>query len=238
MTPSPTTPAVGTIISIGWPPPSVGTTPDLTLPRMHLTRGRPERTTLGPDPRHRSRVTVTSAAAALVEAESVKGYTTGARECVFGLSPLTSTLGLAAASWAVAVRADERHEHGRRDPARLVRLFIVLWISMMAAMMLPGAAPASRGGPRPAAVCAPFRASSLRTWPSGQLSASSSCLLPAARTVAAGAVVIAAGCLRAHAPQAHFRRRCRDSVRSGFEFGLCCVGSSIGLMLVLVALTS
>ena len=34
----------------------------------------------------------------------------------------------------------------------------------------------------------------------------------------------------------HFRRRCRESVRSGFEFGLCCVGSSIGLMLMLLAL--
>ena len=34
-----------------------------------------------------------------------------------------------------------------------------------------------------------------------------------------------------------YRRRCRESVRSGFEFGICCVGSSIGLMLVLVALS-
>ena len=34
----------------------------------------------------------------------------------------------------------------------------------------------------------------------------------------------------------HFRRRCRESVRSGSEFGLYCVGSSIGLMLILVAL--
>jgi predicted metal-binding membrane protein len=34
----------------------------------------------------------------------------------------------------------------------------------------------------------------------------------------------------------HFRERCRDSVRSGFGFGLCCAGSSIGLMLMLVAL--
>ena len=32
------------------------------------------------------------------------------------------------------------------------------------------------------------------------------------------------------------RRRCRESVRSGFEFGLYCVGSSIGLMLMLVVL--
>src|SRR6202011_4084856 len=34
----------------------------------------------------------------------------------------------------------------------------------------------------------------------------------------------------------HFRRLCRENVRSGFEFGLYCVGSSIGLMLLLVAL--
>jgi predicted metal-binding membrane protein len=34
----------------------------------------------------------------------------------------------------------------------------------------------------------------------------------------------------------HFRQRCRESIRSGFEFGFCCFGSSIGLMLMLVAL--
>src|SRR5262249_61186271 len=34
----------------------------------------------------------------------------------------------------------------------------------------------------------------------------------------------------------YFRQRCRDSGRSGFGFGLCCVGSSIGLMATLVAL--
>jgi predicted metal-binding integral membrane protein DUF2182 len=32
------------------------------------------------------------------------------------------------------------------------------------------------------------------------------------------------------------RRRCRERVRSGFEFGLYCVGSSAGLMVMLVAL--
>jgi predicted metal-binding membrane protein len=32
------------------------------------------------------------------------------------------------------------------------------------------------------------------------------------------------------------RRRCQGQVRSGFEFGLVCVGSSIGLMLMVVAL--
>jgi predicted metal-binding membrane protein len=34
----------------------------------------------------------------------------------------------------------------------------------------------------------------------------------------------------------HFRRRCREIAGSGFGFGLCCVGSSAGLMAMLVAL--
>ena len=33
------------------------------------------------------------------------------------------------------------------------------------------------------------------------------------------------------------RRRCHETVHSGLQFGLYCVGSSIGLMLMLVALS-
>jgi predicted metal-binding membrane protein len=55
--------------------------------------------------------------------------------------------------------------------------------------------------------------------------------------VAAGAIAIAAGVYEFTPLKKHFRRRCRESVRSGFEFGLYCVGSSIGLMLMLVALS-
>jgi predicted metal-binding membrane protein len=54
---------------------------------------------------------------------------------------------------------------------------------------------------------------------------------------AAGAVVIAAGLYELTPLKQNFRRRCRESVRSGFEYGLCCVGSSIGLMLMLLALS-
>jgi predicted metal-binding membrane protein len=56
-------------------------------------------------------------------------------------------------------------------------------------------------------------------------------------SVAAGALVIAAGVYEFTPLKQHFRRLCRESVGSGFEFGLCCVGSSIGLMLMLVALS-
>jgi predicted metal-binding membrane protein len=55
-------------------------------------------------------------------------------------------------------------------------------------------------------------------------------------TAAAGAVVIAAGVYELTPVKLYFRRRCRESAGSGWQFGLCCVGSSIGLMLVLVAL--
>ena len=54
--------------------------------------------------------------------------------------------------------------------------------------------------------------------------------------MAAGAVTVAAGLYELTPLKRHFRRRCRDNVRSGFGFGLCCAGSSVGLMVMLVAL--
>jgi predicted metal-binding membrane protein len=54
---------------------------------------------------------------------------------------------------------------------------------------------------------------------------------------AAGAVVIAAGLYELTPLKQNFRRRCRESVRSGFDYGLCCMGSSIGLMLMLLGLS-
>jgi hypothetical protein len=55
-------------------------------------------------------------------------------------------------------------------------------------------------------------------------------------TSAAGAVVIAAGLYELTPLKREFRRRCRETIRTGFEFGLFCVGSSIALMSMLVAL--
>ncbi len=53
---------------------------------------------------------------------------------------------------------------------------------------------------------------------------------------AAGAVVIAAGAYELTPRKQRFPARCREGVRSGLQYGLCWVGSSLGLMLVLVAL--
>jgi predicted metal-binding membrane protein len=55
-------------------------------------------------------------------------------------------------------------------------------------------------------------------------------------TSVAGALTIAAGVYELTPMKREFRRRCRASVGSGFEFGIYCVGSSIGLMVLLLAL--
>src|SRR5438128_5792185 len=55
---------------------------------------------------------------------------------------LTATLGLAAASWVVAVREMDGMDMGVATELGSFAFFVALWVSMMAAMMLPGAAPA------------------------------------------------------------------------------------------------
>jgi predicted metal-binding membrane protein len=115
--------------------------------------------------------------------------------------------------------------------------FIAVWVSMMAAMMLPGAAPAvlrraHAGGVRAVPL---FIGSYLAVWTLVGIAVYA--LYRPHGSFAAGAVVIAAGLYELTPLKQHFRRRCRDSARSGFEYGLCCVGSSIGLMLMLVALS-
>jgi predicted metal-binding membrane protein len=55
-------------------------------------------------------------------------------------------------------------------------------------------------------------------------------------TLAAGTVTVAAGVYEVTPLKRHFRRLCRENIGSGLGFGLCCLGSSIGLMAMLVAL--
>src|ERR1700675_3090885 len=56
---------------------------------------------------------------------------------------LTATLGLAAASWVVAVRQMDGMDMGVATRLGSFAFFVALWVTMMAAMMLPGAAPAA-----------------------------------------------------------------------------------------------
>jgi predicted metal-binding membrane protein len=150
---------------------------------------------------------------------------------------LTATLGLGAASWLVAVRQMDGMDMGVATRLGSFAFFVALWLSMMAAMMLPGAAPAvlrhAYAGGRVRAVPL-FVGSYLAVWT--LVGVAVYALYRPHGSFAAGTVVIAAGVYEFTPLKQHFRRRCQGSVRSGFVFGLNCVGSSIGLMLTLVAL--
>jgi predicted metal-binding membrane protein len=150
---------------------------------------------------------------------------------------LTATLGLAAASWVVALRQMNGMDMGVATPLGPLGFFVAVWVSMMAAMMLPGAGPAilrraHAGGVRAVPL---FVGSYLAIWT--VVGVVVYALYRPHGSFAAGAVVVAAGLYELTPLKRHFRRRCRESAHSGFEYGLCCVGSSIGLMLMLVALS-
>jgi predicted metal-binding membrane protein len=150
---------------------------------------------------------------------------------------LAATLVLAAVSWVVAVWQMDGMDMGVATSLGSFASFIAVWVVMMAAMMLPGAAPAvlrrgqASGGVRAVPL---FVGSYLAIW--ALAGAAIYALYQPHGPVAAGVVVIAAGAYELTPLKRHFRRRCQDGAGSGFRFGLCCVGSSAGLMAMLVVL--
>ena len=136
---------------------------------------------------------------------------------------LTATLGLAAASWVVAVRQMHGMDMGVATRLGSFAFFVALWVS-------------NDGGDDRARAVPLFVGSYLAVWT--LVGVAVYALYRPHGSVAAGAVAIAAGVYEFMPLKQHFRRRCRESVHSGFEFGLYCVGSSIGLMVMLVALSA
>ena len=151
---------------------------------------------------------------------------------------LAATLALAAASWVVALQQMKGMDMGVATQLGSFTFFVSLWVPMMAAMMLPGAAPAvlrrAQADGRVGAVLL-FVGSYLAVWT--LVGVAVYAVYRPHGSSAAGALVIAAGAYEFTRLKQTCRRRCRESVRSGFAFGLYCVGSSIGLMLMLVALS-
>jgi predicted metal-binding membrane protein len=156
-----------------------------------------------------------------------------------------ATLGLAAACWVVAARLMDGMDMGVATRPGAFGFFAAAWVTMMAAMMLPGAAPAvarhtRTAGTMHAAVL--FTGAYLALWALAGVVAFA--LDRPHGAVAAGAVVIAAGVYELTPVKRHFRRHCwrhcwrhcREEPGSGLGFGLCCAGSSVGLMAMLVAL--
>lgn len=150
---------------------------------------------------------------------------------------LAATVGVAAASWLVAVRQMTGMDMGVATDLGSFGFFAALWVSMMTAMMLPSTAPAvwrhvqARGRVRGVPL---FVGSYLGVW--ALVGVAVYAVYRPHGSLAAGAVVIAAGVYEVTPLKRSCRRRCRESVGTGFEFGLCCVGSSIGLMAMLVVL--
>lgn len=155
---------------------------------------------------------------------------------VAAAAALAATLGLAAVCWVVSVWQMNGMNMGTATPLGSFGFFIAVWAAMMAAMMLPAAAPAvlrraQDGGARAVPL---FVGAYLAVW------ALAGVVVYAADrphgTLVAGMVTIAAGIYEFTPLKQHYRRRCREATASGLGFGLCCIGSSAGLMAVLVAL--
>ena len=150
---------------------------------------------------------------------------------------LGATLGLAAACWAVAAWLMNGMDMGVATRPGSFGFFAAAWVTMMAAMMLPGAAPAFARHVRVsgrASAALPFAAYYLAIWALAGVVAYA--LDRPHGSLAAGAVVIAASVYELTPAKRHFRQRCRENADSGLGYGLCCVGSGIGLMAMLVAL--
>ncbi|MGA8118063.1 MAG: DUF2182 domain-containing protein [Actinocatenispora sp.] len=153
---------------------------------------------------------------------------------------VVGAVALAAVAWLVAVRQMDGMDGMDMGVATRLGpfpLFVAMWVSMMAVMMLPGAASAvaryarsqGRIGAAPL-----FVGSYLAVWAAVGVVVYE--VYQPHGTIVAGAVTIMAGLYELTPLKRHCRDRCRGTTRSGFGYGLHCLGSSVGLMLILVAL--
>jgi predicted metal-binding membrane protein len=109
-------------------------------------------------------------------------------------------------------------------------------LPLFVVMMLPSAVPAIVGQARDdvGVLAAPrFAGAYLGVW--GLAGLAIWLLYKPPGADASGALLIGAGVYELTPLKRQCRRRCRERVRSGARFGVLCFGSSIGLMLVLVA---
>jgi predicted metal-binding membrane protein len=149
---------------------------------------------------------------------------------------LAAVLALSAAAWIVAVQQMRGMDMGVATELGSFQFFLAVWVAMMAAMMLPGALPAlvdrARSN-RPALTVPLFAVSYLAVWALVGLAVY--VLYHPHGTAVAGTLTVAAGLYELTPLKRACRIRCRQYVHSGSQFGVYCVGSSIGLMLVLLA---
>ena len=150
---------------------------------------------------------------------------------------VAATIGLGAAGWILAVPRMSGMDMGPATTLRSFPFFLSAWIPMMAAMMLPGSAPSAlrvAAGSRRSLDVSRHVASYLAVWSLAGVLVFA-VYRPHGKAVA-GAMIVAAGLYEVTPVKGRFRQVCRDRSMAGWELGLCCLGSSGGLMLVMVAL--
>jgi hypothetical protein len=159
---------------------------------------------------------------------------------------LASLLVVAAGAWAVTAARMSGMDAGPGTELGGLGWFAVVWVTMMAAMMLPSMAPMVLAHARAQIGATPaFVAGYLLTW------AAVGTLGDEAGPYLAGGTILAAAIYQLSTPKNRSLRRCRTprafvsdhwrpgpvgAVRMGIEHGRVCVGSSWALMATLFAL--
>jgi predicted metal-binding membrane protein len=165
------------------------------------------------------------------------GVGAGAARTAATSATLAATLALPVGLWLVSVKQMDGMDMGVATELGSFSSFVALWLTMMGAMMLPGATPAvlrrAHAGRRVGTVPL-FVGSYLAVWT--LVGVAVYAVYRPHGTAAAGGLAIAAGIYELAPLKRYFREHCRQGSHSGLEFGLSCVGSSIGLMLLFVAL--
>jgi predicted metal-binding membrane protein len=144
---------------------------------------------------------------------------------------------LAALCWFASVHQMRGMDMGTATSLGSPASFIGVWLSMMAAMMLPAALPAILAFVRVDSRLVAgmwFVASYLAVWLVFGIAAYA--LYQEHGNATAGVLTIIAGLYELTSLKRACRERCRELVRSGGRFGVYCIGSSAGLMLMLLAL--
>jgi predicted metal-binding membrane protein len=147
------------------------------------------------------------------------------------------TVALTTACWVASVQQMRGMDMGPATSLGSRASFLGIWMPMMAAMMLPAALPAVVAFLRADSGLAAglwFVASYLAVWLVVGVAAHG--LYRQHGHAVAGGLTILAGLYELTPLKRACRERCRELVRSGGRFGAYCIGSSAGLMLMLLAL--
>jgi predicted metal-binding membrane protein len=155
------------------------------------------------------------------------------------LAAFSATLGLGAAGWIVSLQRMHGMDMGAATRLGSLPNFLLVWIAMMAAMMLPGTAPLAKkmiGADGRLGDMFRCLAVYLGIW--AVLGVAVYAVYRPHGAAVAGACTVAAGAYELTPMKRRFREKYQDHrmSSSGLELALCCAGSSLGLMLMLLAL--